>query len=123
MTHPCVHHWAEASTARRLERAKARTARQAKGKGSPNGARANGAKEKARYQLLMTMAKEGLGTLTLSLNGRPDSQPMSPGCRQRPSPSGLDQHRRRLHGLEPQRSHSGPEHRAPSGPWLEDFHR
>ena len=123
MIHPRVHQRVEASTARRLERAKARTARQAKGKGSPNGARAHGAKEKATHQLLMTMAKEGLGTLTLSLSGRPGSQPMSPGCRQRPSPSGPDQHRRRLHGLEPQRRRSGPEHRALSDLWLEDFYR
>ena len=126
MTHPCVHHWAEASTARRLGRAKAKTAHQAKGKDSPSGARARGAKARAKYQLLMTMAsKEGLGILTpeqLSLSGRPASWLMSLGCRQQPSPSGMEPHRLHLHGLE-RRRRSGPEHLARSDLWLENLHR
>ena len=128
MTRLRAHQLAEANTARRLGRAKARTAHQAKeNEHSPSGARARGAKARAKCQLLTTMAsKEGLGTHTpeqLSLSGHPGLRLMSLGCRQQPSPSGLEPHRRRLHGLEPQRRRSGPEHRAPSDLWLEDFHR
>ena len=100
MTRPRVRPRAEASTARRLERAKAKTARQAGGKANLSGATARGAGARARCQLLTTgqVTQEGLGTLVVSC---PGSRPMSLGFRQQRSHLGRQLHKRRLHGLEP----------------------
>ena len=130
MTRLCLHQLAEANTARRLGRANAKIAHQAKERSNLSGAKAREARAgaRARCQVLMIgqATKEGLGTLgleKLSLSGRPGLQPMSLGCRQQLSPSGHQPQQCRLHGLEPQRRRSGPEPPARSGLWQEALPR
>ena len=98
MTCPPAHPKAEASSARHLERATAKTVHQAKGRAmaSLSGAKARGAKDRARCQLwtMGQVLQEGIGTHGVCL---PGFQPQSLGCRRQHSHHGR-LHQSRLHG-------------------------